>query len=324
MNMWGPPASSFFRGWRRAVIGRTWPAHRPHSQLDHVLVTPAIEVVDARVADATGSDHRPVVVTLAPGLTRDPRRTGIPSRADGSPAVASGHARPPGATSTRASSPPRAPPAPSTGPGPGPAVIVISEIPGITPNVARFARMVAGIGCTAVMPHLFGDDGGDPTMPLRPAEVAKACVSKEFTILALNRTSPVTVWLRALARAEHERCGGPGVGVVGMCLTGGFALAMMVDDVVVAPVLSQPSLPFPVSAKHRRGLGHQRRRRRAGPGAGGRRRLRARPALHRETRRRRPSASPPCASCWATGSSAWSSTRRRATPTATARAPIRC
>ena len=65
MNMWGPPASSFFRGWRRAVVGRTWPAHRPHSQLDHVLVTPVVRVVDARVAGATGSDHRPVVVTLA-------------------------------------------------------------------------------------------------------------------------------------------------------------------------------------------------------------------------------------------------------------------
>ncbi len=66
MNMWGPPASSFFKGWRRAVIGRTWPAHRPHSQLDHILVTPAVEVTAARVADATGSDHRPVVVTLVP------------------------------------------------------------------------------------------------------------------------------------------------------------------------------------------------------------------------------------------------------------------
>jgi len=65
MNMWGPPAASFFRGWRRAVVGRTWPAHRPHSQLDHILVTPALEVVDARVAGASGSDHRPVVVTVA-------------------------------------------------------------------------------------------------------------------------------------------------------------------------------------------------------------------------------------------------------------------
>jgi dienelactone hydrolase len=139
--------------------------------------------------------------------------------------------------------------------GSGPAVIVISEIPGITPNVARFARMVAAIGCTAVMPHVFGDDGRDPTMPLALKEVAKACVSKEFTVLALDQTSPITVWLRALASDEHERCGGPGVGVVGMCLTGGFALAMMIDDVVLAPVLSQPSLPFPVSATRRRALG---------------------------------------------------------------------
>jgi len=65
MNMWGPPASSFFRGWRRAVRGRTWPAHRPHSQLDHILVTPVLRVVDARVAGSSGSDHRPVVVTVA-------------------------------------------------------------------------------------------------------------------------------------------------------------------------------------------------------------------------------------------------------------------
>ena len=139
--------------------------------------------------------------------------------------------------------------------GTGPAVIVISEIPGITPNVARFARMVAAIGCTAVMPSLFGEDGRDPSTPYALRSLATACVSKEFTVLALGRTSPVTSWLRALARAEHERCGGPGVGAVGMCLTGGFALAMMVDDTVVAPVLSQPSLPFPVNRAHRRALG---------------------------------------------------------------------
>ena len=73
--------------------------------------------------------------------------------------------------------------------------------------------------------------------------------------MALRRTSPVTTWLRALAKHEHERCGGPGVGVVGMCFTGGFALGMMVDDTVLAPVLSQPSLPFPVSKKHKADIG---------------------------------------------------------------------
>jgi dienelactone hydrolase len=124
--------------------------------------------------------------------------------------------------------------------GSGPAVIVIAEIPGITPEVAEFGRKVAASGCTAVLPHLFGDP---------------ACVSREFSVVGLRKTSPVTVWLRALARAEHARCGGPGVGAVGMCFTGGFALAMMVDDTVVAPVLSQPSLPFPVSRRRRADLG---------------------------------------------------------------------
>ncbi len=139
--------------------------------------------------------------------------------------------------------------------GEGPAVIVISEIPGITPDVAAFARRVTGIGCTAVMPNVFGDPGKPESGLYTAAVVTAVCVSREFATLALRRTSPVTEWLRALARHEHERCGGPGVGVVGMCLTGGFALAMMVDDTVLAPVLSQPSLPFAIGRARRRDLG---------------------------------------------------------------------
>ncbi len=139
--------------------------------------------------------------------------------------------------------------------GTGPAVVVISEMPGITPNVARFARLVAGIGCTAVMPHLFGEDGRPPSGGYTLSSLATVCISREFALLALGRTSPVTTWLRALARDEHDRCGGPGVGAIGMCLTGGFALAMMVDEVVVAPVLSQPSLPIPLGASRRRAIG---------------------------------------------------------------------
>ncbi|MGO9560947.1 MAG: dienelactone hydrolase family protein, partial [Acidimicrobiales bacterium] len=119
--------------------------------------------------------------------------------------------------------------------GDGPAVIVISEIPGITPLVADFGRRVAAIGCTAVLPHLFGQPGAEPTNGYALREALKACISREFATLARNKTSPITQWLRALARHAHEEHGGPGVGVVGMCLTGGFALAMMVDDVVLAP-----------------------------------------------------------------------------------------
>jgi dienelactone hydrolase len=139
--------------------------------------------------------------------------------------------------------------------GSGPAVIVISEIPGITPDVAGFARKVADRGFTAVMPHLFGEDGRVPSPGYIGSSFTRACIAKEFTVLALGRTSPIIDWLRALAADEHQNCGGPGVGAVGMCFTGGFALGMMVDDVVVAPVLSQPSLPFGVTKARRRDLG---------------------------------------------------------------------
>ena len=139
--------------------------------------------------------------------------------------------------------------------GEGPAVLVIAEIPGITPAVVDFADRVVDLGCTAVLPHLFGEPGAEPSMGNALGVVAWGCVSREFATWMTGRTSPVTVWLRALGRHEHERSGGPGIGVVGMCFTGGFALAMMVDETVVAPVLSQPSLPFPVSRRHKRDLG---------------------------------------------------------------------
>ena len=139
--------------------------------------------------------------------------------------------------------------------GSGPAVIVISEMPGLTPLVAQFGRRVAAAGCTAVLPVLFGDPGRPPGVGYVFQSIGPACVSREFSAFALKKTSPVTVWLRKLAAAEHERCGGPGVGAVGMCFTGGFALAMMVDDIMLAPVLSQPSLPFPLSKKFKADIG---------------------------------------------------------------------
>jgi dienelactone hydrolase len=138
--------------------------------------------------------------------------------------------------------------------GEGPAVIVMAEVPGITPEVVAFADRVAAIGCTAVVPHLFGEPGAPASVVNGLQVISSVCVSREFTTWATGRTSPITVWLRALARHEHERCGGPGVGAVGMCLTGGFALAMMVDDAVVAPVLSQPSLPFGLTGGQKRDL----------------------------------------------------------------------
>ena len=139
--------------------------------------------------------------------------------------------------------------------GSGPGVIVISEVPGITPLVAEFTRRVERLGCTVELPVLFGDPGREPTPGYVTSVIARACVSREFATWMTGRTSPITSWLRHLARDLHRHAGGPGVGVVGMCLTGGFALAMMVEDCVQAPVLSQPSLPFAISRRHKADVG---------------------------------------------------------------------
>ena len=139
--------------------------------------------------------------------------------------------------------------------GTGPAVIVIHEIPGLHPEVADFAQRVVDAGFSVRMPSLFGTPGRAVTVGYTMRTLAKACVAKEFAAFALNRTSPVIGWLRRLAAEAHAECGGPGVGAVGMCFTGGFALGMMVDDTMLAPVLSQPSLPFPITPSRRRSVG---------------------------------------------------------------------
>ncbi len=131
--------------------------------------------------------------------------------------------------------------------GSGPGVVVIHEIPGITPKVAAFADELVAAGYTVVMPSLFGTPGAPFSGAAVARSMSQVCVSREFTKLALGETSPVATWLRDLARELHAELGGPGVGALGMCFTGGFALAMMVEPAVVAPVLAQPSVPFAVS-----------------------------------------------------------------------------
>jgi len=128
--------------------------------------------------------------------------------------------------------------------GDGPAVIVMAEMPGISPHVARFSRWVRDAGFTVYMPSLFGRDGAVATAEEGLAIFRRACVSAEFRALGGNASSPVTAWLRALARLAHHECGGPGVGAIGMCFTGNFALTMMLEPSMLAPVLAQPSLPL--------------------------------------------------------------------------------
>lgn len=135
--------------------------------------------------------------------------------------------------------------------GEGPGVLVMHEVPGITPEVARFARTVADAGFTVEMPELFGVPNKPISAGYVVGQMLRACISREFHVLAAHAASPITDWLRALARGLHEEIGGKGVGAIGMCLTGNFALALMMEPALLAPVLSQPSLPF--------GFGKQRR-----------------------------------------------------------------
>lgn len=128
--------------------------------------------------------------------------------------------------------------------GAGPGVIVMTEMPGISPQVARFARWVRLAGFTVYMPSLFGRDGAVPQAEEGLAIMRRACVGAEFRALAANAPSPVTQWLMALARMAHKECGGNGVGAIGMCFTGNFALTMMLEPALLAPVLAQPSLPL--------------------------------------------------------------------------------
>jgi len=139
--------------------------------------------------------------------------------------------------------------------GTGPGVIVIHEVPGITPEVAAFGRRVVERGYSVRMPSLFGTPGKPFGIPYVMRSMFGGCVAREFATFALDRTSPIIGWLRQLATETHEQCGGPGVGAVGMCFTGGFALGMAVDERMLAPVLSQPSLPFPIGKKHKAAVG---------------------------------------------------------------------
>ncbi len=133
--------------------------------------------------------------------------------------------------------------------GAGPAVLVMHEVPGLSAEVLRFAREVAEAGFTVFMPHLFGVLGTRTNELSRVRELAKLCISREWHVLAENRSSPIADWLRALARHVHQEIGGPGVGAVGMCVTGNFALTLTLDPWVIAPVMAHPSFPLPLSRR---------------------------------------------------------------------------
>lgn len=139
--------------------------------------------------------------------------------------------------------------------GQGPGVVLIPEMPGAHPGVLALGNYLVDNGFTVAIPSLYGTPGAPSMRPGMVPVMVRGCVTKEFAAFATNKERPVSHYLRALARDLKEKTGGKGVGVIGQCFSGGFALAAAVDDSVLAPVLSQPSVPIGLTAAQKRDPG---------------------------------------------------------------------
>jgi dienelactone hydrolase len=139
--------------------------------------------------------------------------------------------------------------------GQGPGVVLIPEMPGLHPGVLALGNHLVDNGFTVAAPSLFGTPGRSAISPAMVTSLVKGCIAKEFAAFATNADRPIAHYLRALARDLNGSTPGRGVGVIGQCFTGGFALAAAVDDSVLAPVMSQPSLPLPLTPRQRRDPG---------------------------------------------------------------------
>lgn len=139
--------------------------------------------------------------------------------------------------------------------GSGPGVVLLPELPGMTPAVMALADRLVDAGFTVAVASIIGTPGRPMSMPYIASVIPRMCVSKEFKAFATRAARPVAEYVRALARALHDEVGGPGVGVIGMCFSGGFALAAAVEPAVLAPVVAQPALPFSIGKARKADLG---------------------------------------------------------------------
>lgn len=137
-----------------------------------------------------------------------------------------------------------------------PPLLLLPELPGIAPGLLHFAARLRAAGYSVYIAQLFGGTG--PRTPLRNA--ARLCVSSEFAKLRGDVSAPVTLWLRALAGHLSSLHGGAPVGAIGMCVTGGFVIPLVLHPNVSAVVAAQPSIPLSLSFAL---LGNGRSRRRA-------------------------------------------------------------
>ena len=132
--------------------------------------------------------------------------------------------------------------------GSGAPVVLIQELPGIGVETLQLADELVNAGFCVVMPHLFGPIG---KTSVGANLVRVFCMRREFHLFQANRASPIVDWLKALCREVKSAHSSKGVGVIGMCLTGNFAISLMADDSVLAAVASQPAMPLgKMSALH--------------------------------------------------------------------------
>jgi dienelactone hydrolase len=122
--------------------------------------------------------------------------------------------------------------------GSGPSLLLMHELPGLSAACTAFALRLIARGFQVFMPQMIG-----PLLQDQAAgNLAKMCISREFGYLRSGTDTPVTAWLRDLARrvANEQQTR---VGAIGMCLTGAFVI-LLIEPAVHAAVASQPGIPF--------------------------------------------------------------------------------
>ncbi|TXF91194.1 dienelactone hydrolase [Neolewinella aurantiaca] len=119
-------------------------------------------------------------------------------------------------------------------------LVLLQELPGIGQETLALADRFVATGYRVVMPHLFGPIG---KVSLVGNLVRVFCMTRELKIFRKGGSSPIVDWLAALCRSIKQQYGVKGVAVIGMCLTGNFAISLMADESVLAAYASQPALP---------------------------------------------------------------------------------
>ncbi|MEC7985153.1 MAG: dienelactone hydrolase family protein [Myxococcota bacterium] len=128
--------------------------------------------------------------------------------------------------------------------GEGPSVIILPEIPGLHTATFTLGRRIAEAGFRVYLLSLFGKDNQPFRYRDSLKQILRVCINKEFAVLAGRRSSPIVDWIRSFCRNLDAQDSEKGIGLIGMCLTGNFALGLLAEPWMLAPILSQPSLPF--------------------------------------------------------------------------------